>query len=137
MTNRTKLYQRMAQREKVAITKSAEDVQKLAQSRQETEEQKEKLEALISEKRNNISTASNKYQLQTNHWFSKELSDQLEITQNKSELLDRELGRTRTAMAQQEHKLSMLQDKHSDAVRAAQNDRDEKMASAQISTRRR
>ena len=137
MGNREKLLHRLAQREKMQMGKTAATFRKLSQSHADSHDQTQRLQDMISEKTSNIQTAVNKYQLQTNHWITTELTDQLEITQNKIELLARELGHVKKTMVAQEHKLTMIKEKKTDAKRETENLRTQKQDADQNSRRRR
>lgn len=124
MPHRKKLYSLMAQKEKVALGKTANQFRGLAQEHSNATEQGKKIKELMSEKQEALQNSTTKYQLQTSHLFTSQLSDQLEITQNKSEILQRQMGRVKQTMAQQEHKFSRLCEHRDDAAKAEKNNSD-------------
>ena len=122
MPHRKKLYGLMAQKEKVALGKTATQFRGLTQEHATTTQQGEKIKELMSEKQQTLQNSTTKYQLQTSHMFTTQLNDQLEVTQNKSEMLQHQMGRVKQIMAQQEHKFSRLCEHRDDAVRRLKND---------------
>lgn len=111
MTRKEQLLGRLAQKEQVTLSKTAATYRDLHQSHADMEAQSQRIQSMIDEKKDTISTATSKYELQTNHLMCAQLTSQLSMAESKVEYLSRELNHARKNMAQQEHKVATVLDR--------------------------
>lgn len=123
MNQRAKLMDLMARKEKISLYTAARELNAVTQQQAQNEQYQSQLTTLLEAAR--TSTASNKAQLMSDHWFGFEMAGQLDQVKAQSELIASKRHAAAQRMARVEARASNYRQKAHDAKAAARAQADE------------